>query len=996
MCQRTPFHAPLVLLLNVLFVSSVAAQGVTGMVKGQIVDAAGVGVSGMTVALSDTSKGLARSVTTNASGRFQLRLAPGIYVLETSGTGYTAITGKQVSINLGSITELTISVISTIDEITVIAPPTELMATATGETSLHISLEDLAQLPVPRNIESVALLAPGTVAGIEPFGDDKSLVSFGGSSVAENIYYSDGLNVTNFRNGLGGSSVPFEFYNEFQIKTGGYSAEFGRSTGGVINSVTKRGDNEYEFGMVTYYEPESFRGTSPNTMRPDGSYYDLNSENSASSLTTDLYVSGPVIKDRLFFFVLYEPQSSSAKYNEHRSADRLWKENIDDDFWGGNLTWNFTDNHSLSYTTFTDTRAIAKDLFEYDVENKTTGDQVGDSTGHRGGDNYIVNYEAQLTDDLVVSALYGENEYNLTDRASTDEDCPRVVDASDSSTSLRPGCEVSNFIGTDRDQREAFRLDLSYQLGSHTLRAGFDREENLSFQARTSPGLSVTPDLAGGAFYRYESWNVGTQLPNGAIVPDVNGDGSRVDTVRFRYQSIEGEFDTISSAWYVEDTWEINDAFTLSLGIRNETFENYNGAGDLFFDIDNQWAPRLALSWSPEGPRGQRVTLNWGRYHLPIMALPNVQTGGAETAYDRYFVYDDNRDARTAMPIAVGEDGIPTTQELGSVRTLGVGSVSDARSGLDTSLKPMYQDEWIIAYERDFGEDWVAGVRYVKRELQSLIEDVALIAWFGDDFWSPSLQCWYVMTNPGSDMTTFCDSDGDGVLEEIFIPAEGLGYPKARRTYEAVEFTVEKSFGNDWSLQGSYTWSKNKGNTEGSVKSDNADDFANLTEDFDLPQLMDGASGYLPNDRRHKLKLWGSYQVTDHLMLGANLFAQSGRPINSFGIGHPDGTPWYGGTYYLTTDYGDPFVEGDETFEYTPRGSAGRTDWMIQFDLAAIYSFNWGDYAEVELRADVFNLLDADGTTEVYEYAEVRPDEYKLPTTYQQPRYLRFGAAIRF
>jgi len=98
----------------------------------------------------------------------------------------------------------------------------------------------------------------------------------------------------------------------------------------------------------------------------------------------------------------------------------------------------------------------------------------------------------------------------------------------------------------------------------------------------------------------------------------------------------------------------------------------------------------------------------------------------------------------------------------------------------------------------------------------------------------------------------------------------------------------------------------------------------------------------------------------------------------------------------LTTDYGDPFVEGDETFEYTPRGSAGRTDWMIQFNLAAIYSFNWGDYAEVELRADVFNLLDADGTTEVYEYAEVRPDEYKLPTTYQQPRYLRFGAAIRF
>jgi hypothetical protein len=123
-------------------------------------------------------------------------------------------------------------------------------------------------------------------------------------------------------------------------------------------------------------------------------------------------------------------------------------------------------------------------------------------------------------------------------------------------------------------------------------------------------------------------------------------------------------------------------------------------------------------------------------------------------------------------------------------------------------------------------------------------------------------------------------------------------------------------------------------------------------------------------------------------MLGANLFAQSGRPINSFGIGHPDGDPWYGDTYYLQ--------QPDGSFEFTPRGTAGRTDWIVQLNLAAIYSFDWGDYAEVELRAEVFNLLDADSTKSVYEWPERRPDQFKLPRTYQQPRYLRFGAAIRF
>ena len=59
--------------------------------------------------------------------------------------------------------------------------------------------------------------------------------------MAENQIYINGLNVTNFRNGLGFSNVPYEFYEQFQVKTGGYSAEFGRSTGGVINAVTKSG-----------------------------------------------------------------------------------------------------------------------------------------------------------------------------------------------------------------------------------------------------------------------------------------------------------------------------------------------------------------------------------------------------------------------------------------------------------------------------------------------------------------------------------------------------------------------------------------------------------------------------------------------------------------------------------------------------------------------------------------------------------------------------------
>ena len=983
MRQRSLLYTLLVLFLNVVLASSVAAQGVTGTVKGQMVDAAGAGVSGVTVALSDTSKGLTRTVTTNADGRFQLQLRPGVFTLRSSASGYTSVNIGQVVVNIGKAIELTIPVEQEIDEILVTGTAADFMDMATGETSLNISLEELSMVPVSRSIEAVAMLAPGTVPGIDAFGEDKTLVSFGGASVAENVYYIDGLNVTDFRNGMGGSSVPFEFYDQFQIKTGGYSAEFGRSTGGVINAVTRRGDNEFKFGVVSYYEPEVAQGTSPDTMRPDGSYYDLNSENSSSSLTTDFYVSGPIIRDRLFFFLLYEPQDSSEQYNLRASADTLEKETIGDDFWGGNLTWNITDEHSLSYTAFTDERAIVDKQYDYDLDSKTTGEFTGDSTGYRGGDNFIARYDGQMTDSFGVSALYGENEYNLTDRSSGDEDCPAVVDASDSSTSFYPGCWVNGYIDTASDKREAYRLDLTYVLGDHMLRAGFDRENNFSYYNSPYSGLSLAPNLPGGVLYRYESWDVGGQLPNGVIMPDVNGDGSRVDTVRFTYEEFGGSFDTISRAWYVEDTWQVNDSVTLGLGIRNETFENFNGVGELYFDIKDQWAPRLAISWSPDGTNSQRINLNWGRYHLPIRAMPNILFGSAHLSYRRYFVYDGNRDATTAAPTSRDENGIPTTQEIGSIYYRADGSVRDARDTLDTSLKPMYQDEWIIAYERDFGDDWVAGIRYVNRELKSLIEDVLTP---GSLIYDISGN--YVMTNPGTDMTTFFDSDGDGILEETFFSAEALGYPKAKRTYEAVELTVEKSFSNDWALQGSYTWSKNEGNIEGSVESDYGQNLPNLTPNFDFPQLMDGAYGYLPNDRRHKLRLWGHYQATDRLTLSASLFAQSGRPINKFGISHPDGTPGGGNTFYLQ--------QPDGSFEFVPRGTSGRTDWITQVNLAAIYAFDWGDSANIELRAEVFNLFDGDSASAVYEQYEERPDQFKLPRAYQQPRYLRFGAAIRF
>src|SRR5690606_37825121 len=150
--------------------------------------------------------------------------------------------------------------------------------------------------------------------------------------------------------------------------------------------------------------------------------------------------------------------------------------------------------------------------------------------------------------------------------------------------------------------------------------------------------------------------------------------------------------------------------------------------------------------------------------------------------------------------------------------------------------------------------------------------------------------------------------------------------PKAKRTYDALQFTFERAWDERWYLYGSYTWSKNKGNTEGLVKSDNGQLDTGTTQDFDYPELMEHADGYLPNDRRHSLKAYGAFRPLADWTFGSTFTLQSGRPENCFGT-HPNVSPEYnyGAAYF--------YCEG----KAAPRGSVGRTPWTWALGANVIY-----------------------------------------------------------
>lgn len=953
-----------IMLILILVQGGVFAQSNTsGSIYGSVVNPAKEPLNNVKVTVSNKETGFSRTVNTNADGAFRFSaLAVGTYDIQFEAAGYIEkkFEGVRVNVGVGSnISEVMAPDDGTevLDKVSVVGGKVSVVDIESVESTTIFTEEEYDRLPVSRDLTSIALLAPGTTVGDGAFGD---LASFGGSSVAENAYFVNGMDVTDFRNGLGGSTVPFEFYQEFQVKTGGYGVEFGRSTGGVVNAITKRGSNEWHFGAGVHYSPDELTKNDPDVFKTNGDIYTLNNQDEDSNANYYFEASGPIVKDHLFFYLLYNPRDIERTYVTG-SGTQGSVQKRDDAFWGAKIDWQITDKHKVELTGFSDKQDYSTSSYDYDLHSRSFGDLKGTTTSERGGDNFVAKYTGYITPSLTISAMYGENEARSSNISPLDDN-PAIYDSRGGSTT-RLGNWVNFQPSRSSDSREQMRFDVEWALGmSHVLKAGIDQQTN------TSDELSF---YSGHVYYRYY-------------------DDSRSSTgqsVRVRIYENGGSFEVESGALYLEDTWTVTDNLVLSLGLRNESFDNKNANGESFIKIDDQLAPRLGVSWDVFGNGDSKVFATLGRYHLPIASNTNVRLAGSELYTQQYYELQGlNADDTPIIGPAIGSQSV-----------FGDGTVPSPDSILDSSIEPMYQDELIIGFEKEWFDGFRGGARFIYRDLKSTIEDVAIDAALntyaaanGYNNFNAGGFDYYVLTNPGTDMNIRVDLDGDGTLEDVFLPASMLGYPESQRTYRAFEIFFKKVWNGTWSLDGSYTFARSRGNNEGYVRSDNGQDDAGLTTLFDQPGLLDGAYGPLPNEREHTIKLYGTWEFVENWQLGLNFLASSGRPINAFGR-HP--------TDAFAAQYGAESFYQQGTL--VPRGSKGRTPFVTNFDLSLQYTMDLGwRNSQARFRMDVFNLFNSHTVTEVIETAdqdngEVNPN-YLLPTNFQSPQYVRFSTSIEF
>lgn len=950
---------------------------------------------GSTVVLTNIDTGTSRQIKVDGDGSFSFsKLPPGRYRVSANGVV------REVSVAIGSGTEITLDDAQRI-EVTGSRARSVIDVSSTESNSLFTQ-EQIRALPVSRSVDAVALLAPGTVKG-DDFGDDLKLPSFSGASVAENGYYINGLDVTNIRNFLSYASLPFDAIGQLQVKSGGYGAEYGRSLGGVVSQVTKRGTNEWAGGVSFYWEPRSLRSRGPDVAdrEPErkGLPYQFFSADTLDTKSYVVYGGGPLVKDKLFAFAAIE-----AKDNKRDQFNQSDSETRTDRKPNGmvKFDWSVTDDHLLEWTSIENRKAYTYTDYANTVDYRNFHEGNGKvSAALGGGYVHIGKYTGYLTKDLTLSALVG----HVTDKRlktygarQAGKDCPVVLETN----TAEIGCWAGPFPGEgdkdplapdDKDTRKSFRVDLEYNLGAHTIRTGLDNQRFLSSEAG---GSSYT----GGHYYRY--FVVGAD----GKINGVPGFTPGTQYVRDRvFQSTSGTYEVKNSAFYLEDSWKVSKRVMLYGGLRWESFENMNGDGDAFVQKKNLLAPRTGFAWDVEGDASLKVYGNAGRYYIPVASNTNIRATRGEVFTHHYYQFA-SRDPRTQGPVGLGAS-------IGNPQVNSDGALPNPGTVADTNLRPMNQDELILGIQKAVSKSLAVGVKFTHRKINAGMDDYCdhprAAAWIQanvDANYEDNLASCMLM-NPGEDLNIKVDLKGDGKLTDVRVPASALGLAKYSRTYSAMELTVEKPFDGKWGLQGSYVYSKSKGTAEGYVQSNLDQDDAGVTQDFDFGSFTDGANGYLPNDRRHVLKLFGNYQATPDIRLGFNATLASGRPLSCIGY-VPETVPDFDGAsaytsasaYYCIQDPSKPAV-------LVQRGSVGRTPWTKTLDVSVAYIPTWAN-KKLTLQLDVFNLFNSQTATELNEVQDLNrassngappykvSQNYLLPTSFQTPRYVRLTARYEF
>jgi outer membrane receptor protein involved in Fe transport len=1012
------------LMCFALFAGSAAAQSsTTGSIEGTVTDANGAAVPGVSVKVTSPNLISPQTATTDDSGRFRvLNLPPGKYAVTIEadkGFGKAERTEVEVNLSKTSTADLQLQPAGAQATVTVTDTAGAAVDVSGSTTGSNVSSDQFSNFPTQRTVQGLYTIAPTvTRSGLrDATGRDRD-PSVGGSSGPENNYILDGVNTTDPAFGGSGANLPFEFVQEVEIKTGAYGPEYGRSTGGIFNVITKSGGNEFHGDIFGY-------GTTKGLVREVKNFpFTGSAANGFSEADIGGDIGGPIIKDKLWFFGAFNPQQRKNYYLTQTFHVPV-QNDVSIPFYAGKITWALNSRNTFTASTFGDFTKIDGFLATAALNNVNGfGDDITAFEGRQetGGHNYAFRLNSTITNNFI-----GEFSGGLHfQRANT---IPRAIDRSlvtDNFAVLRGGSVLTpvqtgvlfgsgtgfldfvdgrggslqrNFVrgpgfglfSTQDRNRYEFNAHMQNIVGgAHTIKWGFEWSQNRYDINTRSSGPSITYGFTPGAVNAD-----GTPLRN------TNGNsnetnGSRIANNWIVCTVVSGAI-TCPSAAGVARAQAIPGATLAALGLtvnpavtgittaqafgtpfllRNTTRvrdfqlvgETYTNVESFYVGDDWKFAKNFQLSFGMRWDYQQ----SYGNDNSTYLKFNNFD----DNAAPRFgFIWDFTGKGKgkvfanyaqfieVPVPLDVnvraGGGDVQTDKNF-NVNRLNAPAGSLIVPGVSTGATNLGSD----ATPADLGLK-PQSIREITGGLEYEIGGNVVLGTRG---------VYRAMVNVIED-GSFDDGDtyfifnpgriGPGTTEENACagdPATGRApqcFGRAQRFYRAIEFSANKRFTNNFQFIASYVFSSLIGNYEGLFRNDNGQSDPNITSLFDLQSLLANTYGRLPNDRPHQFKFNGSYRTPWKMLISGNFYAQSGVPFNQL-IPHPI----YGNNEGFAVIRGTavvPTVSASEPGFPNVVDSIGttRSPTTMNLDLGVYYPIRLGEGKELRLTGDWFNVFNS-------------------------------------
>ena len=697
------------------------AQVTTSALGGRVVDANGEPVIGAAVVATHEPSGTVYGVVTNNDGRYAINgmRAGGPYKVEISCLGYQTLAYTDVTLQLAETSALNGTLkedSEMLGEAMVIAAPASKFSAQKMGSATNISSREIASIPtVSRSLTDVTRLSPYGGNGMSFAGADGRTANF----TVDGANFNNNFGLSSNLPG-GGNPISIDAIEEMQVVISPYDVRQTNFIGGGVNAITKSGTNTFKGSAYVYHRNENMRGNMVAGQEVSGA------RDKDRSTTYGFTLGGPIIKNKLFFFVNAEYSTIPTVVNRWRGTNTLdadgngvanpdayisrvpnsvlenvsnfvkEKYGYDTGSWTNypatesnmkllaRIDWNINDAHKLAVR------------YNYTLNqgwNSTNGSSMdgGSRSGFSRFSQYGMAYANSLysMDNLVstvsldLNSRLSENLSNqflatfskLDDmRGTNSEDFPFIDIRNDDGGSVLPyialGYELFTWNNGVHNTHISIKDDLTYYHGNHKITGGINYEYQMADNSYMRNGTG---------YYRYKSledFMTGAAPEVVCLTYGYDGEANPAARVRFHKAGI-----------YAQDEWSVNEQFKLTAGVRfdglffdNQDIMRNNAIYDLTYVVDGQerhidtgkWpsaaitvSPRVGFSWDVLGDNSLKLRGGTGLFsgRLPLVFFTNMPTNSGMVQYQAKLNGDGkNGGVKTDMSQFAG--GILKREEL--------------------------------------------------------------------------------------------------------------------------------------------------------------------------------------------------------------------------------------------------------------------------------------------------------------------------------------------